>query len=110
MPPGAPEASGRHWMSGRARRATQPVFAPPAAAPQPAIRALQSALAAEHAAVYGYGVAGAYLTGTSRVPATADWVAHPDARDDLDASPRSRGAPPAPPARAHRRPRPRLPL
>jgi uncharacterized protein DUF4439 len=56
--------------------------------------ALQSALAAEHAAVYGYGVAGAYLTGSSRATATADWVAHQETRDTLESMLRSRGAQP----------------
>jgi hypothetical protein len=93
-------------MSGRARRATLPTLAPRAAAPQPAIRALQLALAAEHAAVYGYGVVGAYLTGTSRATATADWVAHQDARDELEAMLRSRGSQPGPAAVAYRLPVP----
>jgi hypothetical protein len=56
--------------------------------------ALQAALAAEHAAVYGYGVVGAYLTGTSRASATSDWLAHQVARDALEAMLRSRGAQP----------------
>ena len=38
--------------------------------------ARQSALAAEHAAVYGYGVVGANLTGSRQAAAMADWVAH----------------------------------
>lgn len=48
-----------------------------------AVAALQGALAAEHAAVYGYGVAGAMLTGTALSGARADWVAHQVARDTL---------------------------
>jgi Domain of unknown function (DUF4439) len=56
------------------------------------VRALQSALAAEHAAVYGYGVAGAYLTGSQQATATADWVAHQVARDRLEAMLRSLGS------------------
>ena len=47
------------------------------------VSALQSALAAEHAAVYGYGVAGAMLAGTSQANARADWTAHQVARDTL---------------------------
>jgi hypothetical protein len=63
--------------------------------PGPAtVGALQAALAAEHAAVYGYGVVGAYLTGTSRATATADWMAHQVSRDTLEAMLRSRGAQP----------------
>ncbi len=50
-----------------------------------AITALQSALAAENAAVYGYGVAGAMLTGGSQSQAYADWRAHQVARDRLEA-------------------------
>jgi Domain of unknown function (DUF4439) len=55
-----------------------------AAAPT-ALQALQSALAAEHAAVYGYGVAGALLTGGDQAAALADWRAHQEARDTLEA-------------------------
>jgi hypothetical protein len=80
--------------------------APRAAAPRAAIRALQSALAAEHAAVYGYGVVGAYLSGTSRATATADWVAHQNARDELEATLRSGGAQPGPAAVAYQLPVP----
>ena len=55
-----------------------------------AIAALQSALAAEHAAVYGYGVVGAMLAGpgqadTGLASARADWTAHQVARDTLEA-------------------------
>ena len=50
-----------------------------------AIAALQNALAAEHAAVYGYGVAGALLSGADLVSAKADWNAHQLARDNLEA-------------------------
>ena len=56
------------------------------------VDALQSALAAEHAAVYGYGVVGAHLTGSQRATATTDWVAHQVARDRLEAMLRSAGA------------------
>jgi Domain of unknown function (DUF4439) len=55
-----------------------------AAAPT-ALQALQTALAAEHAAVYGYGVAGAMLTGGDQAAALADWRAHQEARDTLEA-------------------------
>lgn len=47
--------------------------------------ALQGALAAEHAAVYGYGVAGAMLTGAALAQARAGWTAHQVARDTLEA-------------------------
>lgn len=75
-------------------------------ASQPAIRAMQTALAAEHAAVYGYGVVGAYLAGTNRATATADWVAHQNARDQLEATLRSGGAQPGPAAVAYQLPVP----
>jgi Domain of unknown function (DUF4439) len=71
-----------------------------------AIRALQTALTAEHAAVYGYGVAGAYLTGSAQSTATDDWVAHQVARDHLEAVLRSLGAQPAAAAVAYQLPAP----
>jgi hypothetical protein len=49
------------------------------------IAALQGALAAEHAAVYGYGVAGAMLAGAALAEARAGWTAHQVARDTLEA-------------------------
>jgi hypothetical protein len=49
------------------------------------IAAMQAALAAEHTAVYGYGVTGAMLTGSARSLAYADWRAHEIARDTLAA-------------------------
>lgn len=47
------------------------------------VAALQGALAAEHAAVYGYGVVGAMLTGANQANARTDWTAHQVARDRL---------------------------
>ena len=47
--------------------------------------ALQAALAAEHAAVYGYGVVGATLAGAAGASARAGWTAHQVARDTLEA-------------------------
>jgi hypothetical protein len=70
------------------------------------VRALQTALTAEHAAVYGYGVAGAYLTGSTQATATDDWVAHQVARDHLEAMLRSLGAQPAAAAVAYQLPAP----
>ena len=49
------------------------------------VAALQGALAAEHAAVYGYGVVGAMLAGNEQADARADWTAHQVARDTLEA-------------------------
>jgi hypothetical protein len=48
------------------------------------VAALQGALAAEHAAVYGYGVVGAMLAGNEQADARADWTAHQVARDTLE--------------------------
>jgi hypothetical protein len=56
--------------------------------------ALQSALAAEHAAIYGYGVVGAHLTGAPEQAAQRDWAAHQVARDTLEARLTSLGAAP----------------
>jgi hypothetical protein len=50
-----------------------------------ALQALQAALAAEHAAVYGYGIVGAMLSGAGRAAALDDWKLHQDARDTLQA-------------------------
>jgi S-adenosylhomocysteine hydrolase len=49
------------------------------------ISALQGALAAEHAAIYGYGVVGAMLASRLQSQARAYWVAHQEARDTLEA-------------------------
>ena len=59
-----------------------------------AVIALQGALAAEHAAVYGYGVAGAMLTGAALAQARAGWTAHQVARDTLEAMLTGLGATP----------------
>ena len=60
------------------------------------VPALQGALAAENAAIFGYGVAGAHLTGSSQAAAEQDWTAHNQARDTLAAMISARGATPAP--------------
>ena len=57
----------------------------PASAKAADIAALQAALAAEHAAVYGYGIVGAMVTGGAETLARADWLAHQEARDTLEA-------------------------
>ena len=69
-----------------------------------AVGALQTALSAEHAAVYGYGVIGAHLTGSEQAAASRDWLAHQIARDDLEAMLRSLGAQPVAAAPAYRLP------
>ncbi|MFE9255993.1 ferritin-like domain-containing protein [Streptomyces sp. NPDC006879] len=48
-----------------------------------ALTAAQSALAAEHAAVYGYGVIGARTSADRRAEARQDYAAHRDGRDAL---------------------------
>ena len=48
-----------------------------------AVAALQAALAAENAAIFGYGAAGAHLTGSSLAAAIRDWTGHLEARDTL---------------------------
>ena len=60
-----------------------------------AVAALQAALAAENAAIFGYGVAGAHLTGSSQAAAQRDWTVHNQARDELAAMISARGAAPA---------------
>lgn len=74
----------------------------PAAAP--AVRALQTALAAEHTAVYGYAVAGAHLTGPRQQAATRGWIAHQKARDALTAMLAALGAQPVPASATYRMP------
>jgi hypothetical protein len=56
--------------------------------------ALQSALAAENAAIYGYGVAGAQLGVTARNLALRNWTQHEMARDRLEAMLTSLGVKP----------------
>ena len=65
------------------------------------IAALQAALTAENTAVYGYGVAGAHLTGARRAAAVRDWVAHENARDALTAMLTARGGQPVGAAAAY---------
>jgi hypothetical protein len=70
------------------------------------LEALQAALAAEHAAVYGYGVAGAVATGADREYATASLAAHVHLRDQLTALIVARGATPTAAEPAYRLPAP----
>ena len=51
--------------------------------PSGTVAALLAVLAAENAAIFGYGVAGAYLTGSRRATATAYWNDHRSAADTL---------------------------
>jgi hypothetical protein len=68
------------------------------------VAALQGALAAEHAAVYGYGVVGAMLTGTGATDARTAWMAHQVARDTLEAMVIKLGATPVAASAAYRLP------
>lgn len=54
----------------------------PVASPE-TIKALQTAMAAEHAAIYGYSAAGGHLSVNRRPDAVNDFVAHSVARDLL---------------------------
>jgi Domain of unknown function (DUF4439) len=60
-----------------------------------AVQALQAALAAEDAAIFGYGVAGAHLSGNRKSAAEQDWTGHNEARDTLTAMISALGATPA---------------
>jgi len=73
---------------------TGPVVADAAPARRTAA-ALQSALAAVNAAIYGYGVAGAQLGTAARDLALRDWTQHEMARDELEAMLSSLGVRPA---------------
>jgi hypothetical protein len=75
----------------------QPADAAPAAA-------LQGALAAENAAIFGYGMAGAYLAGARQATATAYWDVHRSARDTLAGLLRARGQQPVAAQAAYRLP------
>ena len=59
-----------------------------------AVSALQAALAAENAAIFGYGVVGAHLTGSSQTAAGQDWTGHNQSRDTLTAMISALGATP----------------
>jgi hypothetical protein len=68
------------------------------------VAALQTALAAEQAASYGYGIVGSHLTGSAFTVATADCVLHERARDGLTKLITSFGATPQPAAAAYQLP------
>jgi hypothetical protein len=70
------------------------------------VQALQAALAAENAAIYGYGVAGAMLSGDEQAAALSDWKLHLEARDTLQAMITKLGATPAAASAAYRLPFP----
>jgi hypothetical protein len=70
----------------------------------PGVTALQALLAAENAAVYGYGLAGAQLSGSQLTTAQQDWNLHRAARATVSAMITERGGTPAPAAAAYRPP------
>jgi hypothetical protein len=72
--------------------------------PQNTVEALQTALAAEHAAIYGYGVAGGRLRGAQQQAAKDIWSAHRARRDKLAGFLSALGTPPVPAAAAYRLP------
>lgn len=66
-----------------------------------ALAAAQAALAAEHAAVYGYGVLGGRFAGRRRTEATAAYNAHRARRDALARTVRDLGGTPVAAAAAY---------
>lgn len=69
--------------------------------PSGALAAVQTELAAEHAAVYGYGIVGARLAGRQRERARAALEAHRARRDALERTARDLGGEPAAAAPAY---------
>jgi hypothetical protein len=65
------------------------------------LSSLQAALGAEDAAVYGYGVIGAQLSGSDRDRASTDFALHRDRRDALSAQITAAGARPQAAAAAY---------
>ncbi|WTJ79493.1 ferritin-like domain-containing protein [Kitasatospora sp. NBC_01539] len=65
---------------------------------------MQAALGAEHAAVYGYGVVGARLTGPQRDDARSAYTAHQARRDGLERRITGTGVSPAAAAAGYRLP------
>jgi hypothetical protein len=65
------------------------------------LTAVQAALAAEHAAVYGYGVVGGKVDDRRRTEARAAYDAHRARRDDLERTVRDLGATPRAAAAAY---------
>ncbi|GHA43213.1 hypothetical protein GCM10010372_48930 [Streptomyces tauricus] len=65
------------------------------------LTAAQAALAAEHAAVYGYGVVGARIDEGRRTEARAAYDAHRARRDELARTVRDLGGKPGPAAAAY---------
>jgi hypothetical protein len=70
------------------------------------IAALQGALAAEHVAIFGYGVLGAHLMGPQRQHADQMWNSHRARRDRLRSSIETAGGTPVAAAPAYHLPSP----
>lgn len=68
------------------------------------VAALQAALAAENAAIFGYGLLGGYLSSPQREQATQIWYAHRSRRDRLRSYIEAGGARPQAAAPAYRLP------
>jgi hypothetical protein len=62
--------------------------------PVSAVAALQAALAAEDAAIFGYGVAGAHLSGSAKSAAEQYWTGHNETHDTLSSMISALGATP----------------
>lgn len=73
---------------------------------KPELKALQAALRAEHAAVYGYGVVGGRIGDERRAEARTAYDAHRARRDELRRTVRGLGADPEPSAAAYALPFP----
>ncbi|MEV0221053.1 ferritin-like domain-containing protein [Streptomyces sp. NPDC050704] len=86
--------SGRSGTSGRAGKASAE------------LTAVQAALGAEHAAVYGYGVVGGKIGEARRSEARAAYDAHRARRDELARAVRDLGGKPEPAAAAYALPFP----
>jgi hypothetical protein len=70
------------------------------------VEVFSAALAAEHAAIYGYGVVGAHLTGPTQTAARAAEAAHRDRRDAVSLRIAASNATPIPAAPAYTLPFP----
>lgn len=74
--------------------------------PDRSVTVLQDVLAAEHAVVYGYGIAGAHLRDAARARALREYDAHRARRDELVRLVDEHGGVPEAPAAAYALPRP----